>query len=89
MTWKLVVIFFFSHIQVWKEGKGVDYHALLSSYRTSGFQATNFGMAMEQITKMVRYISGLPCQFLGITHVPVCGYMLPNLSPIQSTECLQ
>ena len=24
---------------------------------------------------------GLPCQFLGIPHVPVCGYMLPNLSP--------
>ena len=31
----------------------MDYHALLSSYHTSGFQATNFGMAVEQITKMV------------------------------------
>ena len=31
----------------------VDYHALLQSYRTSGFQATNFGLAVEQITHMV------------------------------------
>ena len=31
----------------------VDYHALLQSYRTSGFQATNFGLAVEEITKMV------------------------------------
>ena len=38
---------------MWKEGRTVDYHALLSSYRTSGFQATNFGLAVEQITKMV------------------------------------
>ena len=34
-------------------GKHVDYHALLQSYRTSGFQATNFGLAVEQITQMV------------------------------------
>jgi deoxyhypusine synthase len=39
--------------EVWKEGKPVDYHALLSSYRTSGFQATNFGLAVEQINLMV------------------------------------
>ena len=31
----------------------VDYHALLQSFRTSGFQATNFGLAVEQINKMV------------------------------------
>ena len=35
-------------------GQGaVDYHALLQSYRTSGFQATNFGLAVEQISEMV------------------------------------
>ena len=34
-------------------GTAVDYHALLQSFRTSGFQATNFGLAVEQITKMV------------------------------------
>ena len=31
----------------------VDYHALLQSFRTSGFQATNFGLAVEQINEMV------------------------------------
>lgn len=31
----------------------VDYHALLQSYRTSGFQAMNFGLAVEQISEMV------------------------------------
>ncbi len=35
-------------------GGEVDYHALLQSYRTSGFQATNFGLAVEQINDMVR-----------------------------------
>lgn len=34
--------------------QGIDYHALLQTYRTSGFQATNFGMAVEEINKMVR-----------------------------------
>ena len=35
-------------------GDGVDYHALLQSYRTCGFQATNFGLAVEQINQMVK-----------------------------------
>ena len=34
--------------------KGIDYHQLLQSFRTSGFQATNFGMAVEEINRMVR-----------------------------------
>lgn len=33
---------------------GVDYEKLLSVYRYSGFQATNFGLSVEQINKMVR-----------------------------------
>ena len=33
---------------------GVDYHALLDSYKSTGFQATNFGKAVEEINKMVR-----------------------------------
>ncbi len=33
--------------------QGVDYHKLLQSFRTSGFQATNFGMAVEEINRMV------------------------------------
>ena len=32
---------------------GVDYDALLDSYRTTGFQATNFGKAVKEINQMV------------------------------------
>ncbi|XP_043480314.1 probable deoxyhypusine synthase [Leptopilina heterotoma] len=32
---------------------GVDYDALLKSYALSGFQATNFGLAVEEIQKML------------------------------------
>ena len=31
----------------------VDYHALLQSYRTCGFQAQNFGTAIQIINEMV------------------------------------
>ncbi|CAL8113020.1 unnamed protein product [Orchesella dallaii] len=34
--------------------KGVDYSALLDSYKNSGFQATNFGLAIEEINKMIQ-----------------------------------
>ncbi len=37
-------------------GKPVDYHALLQSFRTTGFQATNFGKAVEEITRMVGHL---------------------------------
>ena len=33
--------------------QGLDYHKLLLSYRTSGFQATNFGKAVMEINRMV------------------------------------
>lgn len=33
--------------------KGVSYKALLETYRFCGFQATNFGLAVEEINKMV------------------------------------
>ena len=33
---------------------GVDYHALLQSYKTTGFQANHFGKAVDEINKMVR-----------------------------------
>jgi deoxyhypusine synthase len=36
---------------------GVNYHELLKSYGRSGFQATNFGKAVEEINKMVSYWS--------------------------------
>lgn len=33
--------------------KGVNYHDLLASYQYSGFQATNFGLAVEEIKRMM------------------------------------
>lgn len=33
--------------------QGIDHHALLQSYKRSGFQATNFGLAVDQINAMV------------------------------------
>ena len=38
---------------------GIDHHKLLSSYLTSGFSATNFGLCVEQIKKMVRLFYGV------------------------------
>uniref|UniRef100_T1J796 deoxyhypusine synthase n=1 Tax=Strigamia maritima TaxID=126957 RepID=T1J796_STRMM len=32
---------------------GIDLHALLQTYKTTGFQATNFGSAVEEINKMI------------------------------------
>lgn len=32
---------------------GVDYSAILASYKHSGFQATNFGLAVEEILRML------------------------------------
>ncbi len=32
---------------------GVDYEALLETYIFSGFQATNFGLAIQEIKRMV------------------------------------
>ena len=40
-------------------GTTVDYHALLQSFMTTGFQATNFGLAVEEINKMVRQVDGI------------------------------
>ena len=34
--------------------QGVDHRALLRSFLTTGFQASNMGLAIEQINKMVR-----------------------------------
>ena len=33
--------------------KGMNYKTLLETYRFCGFQATNFGLAVEEINKMV------------------------------------
>lgn len=36
--------------------KGLNYHELLKSYATTGFQATNFHQAVDEINKMVSFI---------------------------------
>jgi hypothetical protein len=33
--------------------KGVDYDGLFASLKTTGFQATNFGLAVDEINRMV------------------------------------
>ncbi|XP_015117290.1 probable deoxyhypusine synthase [Diachasma alloeum] len=33
--------------------RGINYHELLETYKYSGFQATNFGLAVEEINKML------------------------------------
>jgi len=35
--------------------KGLDYHKLFQSFRVTGFQATSFGQAVEEINKMVNF----------------------------------
>lgn len=52
-------------VQGYDWNNGINYDQLLSSYLTSGFQATNFGKAVEEINKMVRII------FAGIFFCPL------------------
>lgn len=33
--------------------EGFNFHKLMESYKTTGFQATNFGKAVDEINKMV------------------------------------
>ncbi|KAJ1523783.1 hypothetical protein ONE63_001615 [Megalurothrips usitatus] len=40
-------------VQGYDFNRGVDYEALLQTYLYSGFQATNFGLAVEEIKKMI------------------------------------
>mmetsp|Transcript_95063 Transcript_95063/g.130807 ORF Transcript_95063/g.130807 Transcript_95063/m.130807 type:complete len:189 (-) Transcript_95063:601-1167(-) len=35
--------------------KGVDYEAVFKSYINTGFQATNLGMAIEEVNKMIKW----------------------------------
>ena len=38
--------------------KGLDHRALLQSYITTGFQASNMGLAINEINRMVRGMGG-------------------------------
>lgn len=43
-----------AQVQGYDFNRGVDYHALLEAFGTTGFQATNFGRAVQQVNAMVR-----------------------------------
>ncbi|XP_057333251.1 probable deoxyhypusine synthase isoform X1 [Microplitis mediator] len=40
-------------IQGYDWNQGIDYHNLFENYKHSGFQATNFGLAVDEIKKMI------------------------------------
>ncbi|XP_076620484.1 deoxyhypusine synthase [Colletes latitarsis] len=40
-------------VQGYDWNKGIDYHALLQTYKNSGFQARNFGLAVDEIQQMI------------------------------------
>lgn len=46
---------------------GINYDALLGSYLNSGFQATNFGKAVQEINKMVRHLEHASPQDIYLT----------------------
>ena len=33
--------------------EGINYHSLMQSFRQTGFQATNLGLAIEEVNRMV------------------------------------
>jgi len=49
--------------------KGVDYRALLQSYITTGFQASNMGLAINEINRMVRWPGGGQREIVTRRHV--------------------
>jgi len=44
---------FTNQVQGYDWSQGLDYEKLLQSYLTAGFQATSFGLAVQEVNKMV------------------------------------
>nr|XP_040146340.1 deoxyhypusine synthase isoform X2 [Ictidomys tridecemlineatus] len=42
-----------SQVRGYDFNRGLDYHALLEAFSTTGFQATNFGRAVQQVNAMI------------------------------------
>ena len=63
-----------AHIKGYDFNNGIDFSALLQTYKYMGIQAANLGLAVEEINRMVRqpldsnHTAGLPCSDLRITH---------------------
>ena len=66
-------------VQGYDFNKGVDYHELLSTFKTSGFQATNFGLAVDEINRMVR-ICGTENNYVYFTSKNLTLYIMVRLS---------
>ena len=66
-------------VQGYDFNKGVDYHELLSTFKTSGFQATNFGLAVDEINRMVR-ICGTENNYVYFTSKYLTLYIMVRLS---------
>lgn len=49
-----------SQVRGYDFNRGVDYRALLEAFGTTGFQATNFGRAVQQVNAMVKPGAELP-----------------------------
>ncbi|KAK5642661.1 hypothetical protein RI129_008828 [Pyrocoelia pectoralis] len=47
------VSFLKEEVEGYDWNNGIDYNKLLKTYKTSGFQATNFGLAVDEINKMI------------------------------------
>ena len=52
-TIRLIRLTFLFLFQGYDWSQGLDYEKLLSSYLTTGFQATSFGLAVQEINRMV------------------------------------
>ncbi len=67
-------------VQGYDFNKGVDFEALLNSYRTMGFQGSSLGDSIDEINRMVRshYFPFLP----------PCLVPLPHISPRSSGDSL-
>lgn len=52
-------------VQGFDWSQGIDYEALLNSYATSGYQATNYGHSVTELNKMVLcYSNSIIFQFI-------------------------
>lgn len=61
---------------------GVNYHALLESYRTTGFQASNFGKAVVEVNNMIKKkLEPLPQPEDGLSNY---DYLDPGQRPINN-----
>ncbi|KAI0235179.1 Deoxyhypusine synthase [Lamellibrachia satsuma] len=66
-------------VQGYDFNKGVDYHELLSTFKTSGFQATNFGLAVDEINKMIqKKLEPLPSSAGDEMNLSPCGRQKTN-----------